>query len=107
MAKSRRSKRAREEDEGVGNEVPTKKGSLPVDKPTYSCWLMKSEPESRMEKGVDVKFGLEDLKKEPNQTAYWDGVRNYAARNHMVSMKLGQKAFFYHSNTKVPGIAGN
>ncbi len=76
------------------------------DKPQYEFWLMKSEPESRFENGVDVKFGLEDLKKEPEQTACWDGVRNYQARNHMISMKKGQKAFFYHSNTKVPGIAG-
>ncbi|XP_044524255.1 thymocyte nuclear protein 1 isoform X2 [Gracilinanus agilis] len=40
-------------------------------------WLMKSEPESRLEKGIDVKFGIEDLKAQPKQTACWDGVRNY------------------------------
>ncbi|XP_013366519.1 PREDICTED: thymocyte nuclear protein 1 isoform X2 [Chinchilla lanigera] len=40
-------------------------------------WLMKSEPESRLEKGVDVKFSIEDLKAQPEQTACWDGVRNY------------------------------
>ena len=60
--------------------------------------------------GVDVKFGIEDLKKEPNKTACWDGVRNYQARNHMCSMKVGQKALFYHSNVKAsnggPGVAG-
>ncbi|XP_060074135.1 thymocyte nuclear protein 1-like [Ylistrum balloti] len=73
----------------------------------YTHWLMKSEPESRIEKGVDVKFGIEDLKACENQTACWDGVRNYQARNFMRDdMKLGQKMFFYHSNTKVPGIAG-
>ncbi len=38
---------------------------------------MKSEPDTRLENGVDVKFGLEDLKKSPKQTACWDGVRNY------------------------------
>lgn len=38
-------------------------------------WLIKSEPETRMEKGIDMKFGIEDLKKEPDQTACWDGVR--------------------------------
>ena len=63
-------------------------------------------PESRIEKGVDVKFGLDDLVAEPEQTAHWDGVRNYLARNHMRSMKMGQIAFFYHSNCKIPGIAG-
>jgi len=59
-------------------------------------WLMKSEP--------DV-FGIDDLKRvgvEP-----WDGVRNYQARNMMRDqMKLGDQVFFYHSNTKVPGIVG-
>ncbi|XP_026948801.1 thymocyte nuclear protein 1 isoform X3 [Sagmatias obliquidens] len=42
-----------------------------------SYWLMKSEPESRLEKGVDVKFSIEDLRAQPKQTACWDGVRNY------------------------------
>lgn len=75
-------------------------------KPSYSRWLMKSEPESRIENGVDVKFGIEDLKALPNQTGCWDGVRNYQARNFMREMKVGQQAFFYHSNCKEPGIAG-
>uniref|UniRef100_A0A8C8VR79 Thymocyte nuclear protein 1 n=1 Tax=Pelusios castaneus TaxID=367368 RepID=A0A8C8VR79_9SAUR len=75
-------------------------------KQAFSHWLMKSEPESRFEKGVDVKFGIEDLKAQPNQTACWDGVRNYQARNFMRDMQVGQEAFFYHSNCKEPGIAG-
>jgi predicted RNA-binding protein with PUA-like domain len=51
-------------------------------------WLMKSEP--------DV-FGWDHLvnKKEPEQ---WHGVRNFTARNNMMKMQLGEKAFFYHSN---------
>jgi predicted RNA-binding protein with PUA-like domain len=67
-------------------------------------WLMKAEPESRLEKGVDVKFSIDDLarvEKEP-----WDGIRNPVARNNMLAMKRGERAFFYHSNCKVPGIAG-
>ncbi|XP_026081996.1 thymocyte nuclear protein 1 [Carassius auratus] len=75
-------------------------------KSSYSHWLMKSEPESRIENGVDVKFGIEDLKALPSQTGCWDGVRNYQARNFMRDMKEGQQAFFYHSNCKEPGIAG-
>ncbi|MCI4385726.1 hypothetical protein PGIGA_G00054040 [Pangasianodon gigas] len=75
-------------------------------KAAYTHWLMKSEPESRMERGVDVKFGIEDLKALPNQTDCWDGVRNYQARNFMRDMKVGQQAFFYHSNCKAPGIVG-
>ncbi|XP_005378653.1 PREDICTED: thymocyte nuclear protein 1 isoform X3 [Chinchilla lanigera] len=69
-------------------------------------WLMKSEPESRLEKGVDVKFSIEDLKAQPEQTACWDGVRNYQARNFLRAMKLEDEVFFYHSNCKEPGIAG-
>ncbi|XP_062872931.1 thymocyte nuclear protein 1 [Trichomycterus rosablanca] len=72
----------------------------------FTHWLMKSEPESRIQKGVDVKFGIEDLKALPKQTGCWDGVRNYQARNFMRDMKVGQQAFFYHSNCKEPGIAG-
>ncbi|KAL5050766.1 hypothetical protein BDW71DRAFT_106089 [Aspergillus fruticulosus] len=70
-----------------------------------SYWLMKAEPESRIEKGKDVKFSIDDLRaaKEPEP---WDGVRNPVARKHMQSMKKGDLAFFYHSNCKVPGIAG-
>ncbi|XP_047607816.1 thymocyte nuclear protein 1 isoform X2 [Phacochoerus africanus] len=69
-------------------------------------WLMKSEPESRLEKGVDVKFSIEDLKAQPKQTTCWDGVRNYQARNFLRAMKLEEDAFFYHSNCRKPGIAG-
>ncbi|XP_037123922.1 thymocyte nuclear protein 1 [Syngnathus acus] len=72
----------------------------------YCRWLMKSEPESRFEKGIDVKFGIEDLKALPDQTSCWDGVRNYQARNFMRQMKEDQLVFFYHSNCKEPGIAG-
>ncbi|XP_051520788.1 thymocyte nuclear protein 1 [Myxocyprinus asiaticus] len=75
-------------------------------KASYCHWLMKSEPESRIENGVDMKFGIEDLKALPNQTGCWDGVRNYQARNFMRDMKVGQQSFFYHSNCKEPGIAG-
>ena len=59
-------------------------------------WLMKSEPDT---------FSIDDLKRvgvEP-----WNGVRNYQARNFMRDgMKVGDGVLFYHSNTKVPGIAG-
>ena len=51
-------------------------------------WLMKSEP--------DV-YSWERLVKE-GRTA-WNGVRNYLANNNMKAMKIGDQAFFYHSNT--------
>ena len=58
-------------------------------------WLMKSEP--------DV-YSIDDLERDHNEI--WDGVRNYQARNFLKSMTVGDLAFFYHSNTKPPGIAG-
>ena len=58
-------------------------------------WLMKSEP--------DV-YSIADLENDP--TEIWDGVRNYQARNFLREMQVGDLAFFYHSNTKPPGIVG-
>jgi predicted RNA-binding protein with PUA-like domain len=54
-------------------------------------WLMKSEP--------DV-FSFDDLvaKNKRGEMEEWHGVRNYAARNNMKAMELGDQAFFYHSN---------
>ncbi len=61
-------------------------------------WLMKSEPEA---------FSIDHLQHSLNSTYCWDGVRNYQARNYMRgSMQVGDQAFFYHSNCKVPGIVG-
>jgi len=60
-------------------------------------WLLKSEPET---------FSIEDLENRPHQTAPWDGVRNYQARNFLKTMKKGDHAFFYHSSCKIPGIVG-
>lgn len=61
-------------------------------------WLMKSEPET---------FSIDALAQSPRQTACWDGVRNYQARNMMRDeMKRGDLAFFYHSNCDEPGIVG-
>ena len=58
-------------------------------------WLMKSEP--------DV-FSWTDLTNKPVEE--WHGVRNYAARNHMKAMKIGDLAFFYHSSCAEPGVVG-
>jgi predicted RNA-binding protein with PUA-like domain len=54
-------------------------------------WLMKSEP--------DV-FSFDDLvaKTGRGEVEEWHGVRNYAARNNMKAMEVGDQAFFYHSN---------
>ncbi|XP_053547493.1 thymocyte nuclear protein 1 isoform X2 [Bombina bombina] len=98
-----------EQSQGKSDSKRVKKKAVKPSEQTqqeYAHWLMKSEPESRIEKGVEMKFGIEDLKGQPDQRACWDGVRNYQARNFMKSMKIGQEAFFYHSNCKEPGIAG-
>ncbi len=58
-------------------------------------WLMKSEPDA---------YSIKDLRNE--EETLWDGIRNYQARNFMRSMKIRDQAFFYHSNTKPPGIVG-
>lgn len=54
-------------------------------------WLMKSEP--------DV-FGWDDLVARGEAGEEWDGVRNYQARNNMRAMRIGERAFFYHSRSE-------
>ncbi len=56
---------------------------------------MKSEPEV---------YSIADLQQQSE--TIWDGVRNYQARNFLRQMSEGDLAFFYHSNTNPPGIAG-
>jgi predicted RNA-binding protein with PUA-like domain len=59
-------------------------------------WLIKSEP---------FKYSWEQFEKD--KQTFWDGVRNYAARNNLRSMKKGEEVFFYHSNEglEIVGIA--
>ncbi|ORY67141.1 PUA-like domain-containing protein [Pseudomassariella vexata] len=76
-----------------------------INTPEKTYWLLKAEPETRLENGTDVKFSIDDLasRTEPEP---WDGIRNYVARNNLRAMKKGDLAFFYHSNCKEPGIVG-
>ncbi|MBU2492320.1 MAG: EVE domain-containing protein [Bacteroidetes bacterium] len=61
-------------------------------------WLVKSEP--------DV-YSIDDLAKEKDKTTYWDGVRNYQARNFIRDeMKLGDAVLFYHSNSDPTAVVG-
>jgi len=61
-------------------------------------WLLKSEPD---------EFSIDDLAAAKNKSTPWFGVRNYQARNFMRDqMRLGDRAFFYHSSCPEPGIAG-
>ena len=59
-------------------------------------WLVKSE---------SSVYGWEQLVKDKKTS--WDGVRNYAARNHLKAMKKGDEVLFYHSNEwmEIVGIA--
>jgi len=59
-------------------------------------WLIKSEP---------YKYAWSELVRD-GQT-YWDGVRNYEARNNLRAMALGDLALYYHSNEgkAVVGVA--
>ncbi|WFD40533.1 uncharacterized protein MJAP1_003519 [Malassezia japonica] len=67
-------------------------------------WLMKSEPEPRVVQGVDVSFSADTFEKA--KVTSWEGVRNYQARQFLRDeMKVGHEVLFYHSNTKLPGIA--
>ena len=50
-------------------------------------WIAKSEP---------YKYSWENMLKD--KITYWDGVRNYQARNNLKAMKKGDQVFFYHSN---------
>ncbi|ESZ96825.1 hypothetical protein SBOR_2826 [Sclerotinia borealis F-4128] len=81
------------------------KSTSTVSPSTRQYWLMKAEPESRIEKGHDIKFSIDDLaaKTEPEP---WDGIRAYPARNNLRAMKKGDLAFFYHSSCKIPAIVG-
>lgn len=59
-------------------------------------WLMKSEPDC---------YGIDDLEREG--TGMWEGCRNYTVRNFLRdAMKVGDQAFFYHSNANPTGIVG-
>ncbi|HJV20749.1 MAG TPA: EVE domain-containing protein [Sediminibacterium sp.] len=59
-------------------------------------WLIKSEP---------FKYSWEQFEKD--KQTFWDGVRNYQARNNLKAMKKGDLAFWYHSNEgmEIVGIA--
>lgn len=59
-------------------------------------WLIKSEPST---------YSIDDLQKE--KQTMWNGVRNYAARNNLRAMQVGDICLFYHSvhNPAIVGLA--
>ena len=61
-------------------------------------WLFKSEPNA---------YSFDDLMSEEDQTAEWDGVRNYQARNFLRDeIKVGDGVLFYHSSTEPIAVVG-
>lgn len=61
-------------------------------------WLFKSEPDC---------FSIHDLAEQPKQTTFWDGVRNFQARNFLRdSVKKGDGVLFYHSSTEPMAVVG-
>ena len=54
-------------------------------------WLFKSEPST---------WGWHDQQAKGDSGEEWDGVRNYQARNFMRQMALGDRGFFYHSQSE-------
>lgn len=62
-------------------------------------WLFKSEP---------TAYSFSHLQNEADQTAEWDGVRNFQARNYLRDeIKVGDGVLFYHSSTAIPAVVGN
>jgi predicted RNA-binding protein with PUA-like domain len=61
-------------------------------------WLVKSEP------GV---FSIDDLARAKGKTTFWDGVRNFQARNLLRDeMSVGDGVLFYHSSADPPAVVG-
>eukprot|EP00208_Stichococcus_sp_RCC1054_P001183 CAMPEP_0206145450 /NCGR_PEP_ID=MMETSP1473-20131121/27392_1 /ASSEMBLY_ACC=CAM_ASM_001109 /TAXON_ID=1461547 /ORGANISM="Stichococcus sp, Strain RCC1054" /LENGTH=285 /DNA_ID=CAMNT_0053541673 /DNA_START=179 /DNA_END=1036 /DNA_ORIENTATION=+ len=83
-------------DNRLGGPLPEGMKPAELAKQT-EYFLIKDEPSD---------YSIEDLAGEKNQTAEWDGVRNYTARNVMRQMKRGNHVLFYRSGTKDPGVVG-
>jgi predicted RNA-binding protein with PUA-like domain len=60
-------------------------------------WLLKTEPET---------FSWADQVKRGAKGEPWTGVRNHTAKNNLIKMKKGDRAFFYHSGegSEIVGI---
>lgn len=67
-------------------------------KKTPRYWLFKTEADC---------FSIDDLARAANQTTFWDGIRNYQARNMLRDdVQAGDRVLFYHSNSDPLCIAG-
>ncbi len=66
------------------------------DDDSVQYFLLKSEPS---------EYSIEDMARDVREE--WNGIRNYQALNHLRSMRVGDRAFFYHSMSSRPGIVGS
>mmetsp|Transcript_80179 Transcript_80179/g.214752 ORF Transcript_80179/g.214752 Transcript_80179/m.214752 type:complete len:83 (+) Transcript_80179:301-549(+) len=55
-------------------------------------WLLKSEPD---------EYSIDDLASQPDKIGFWDGIRNFQARNFILRMSAGEQIFFYHRLSRV------
>jgi predicted RNA-binding protein with PUA-like domain len=69
--------------------------TLSTDSDENQHYLLKSEPN---------EYSIQQLCQDHREE--WNGVRNYTARNHLQTMKEGNRCFFYHSSCKTPSIVG-
>ncbi len=67
---------------------------LGIQKSNMQYWLIKSDPDT---------YPWEQMVEE--KETFWNGIRNYAARNFMREMKKGDRCLFYHS-VKDPAVVG-
>ncbi len=80
----------------TGLPAPSMPSKTPASAGRY--WLVKSEPDC---------FSFDDLWRAPKRTTFWDGVRNYQARNILRDqMRRGDQVFYYHSSVDPPAIVG-
>jgi predicted RNA-binding protein with PUA-like domain len=52
-------------------------------------WLLKSEP---------TTWSWDEQVKSGAKGTFWSGVRNHLAKKNLMAMRVGDRAFFYHSN---------
>ena len=65
------------------------------DNTSQQYFLLKSEPGD---------YSISDLERDGKEE--WDGIRNYQARNYLRTMRVGDRAFFYHSKASTPALTG-
>lgn len=78
------------------SDLTKKPKATPLPVVSTGFWLFKSEPES---------YSIRQFAKD--EKTLWTGVRNYQARNFMMtSMQPGDEFLFYHSNAEPPSVVG-